>query len=40
VKNYEMHALWTALIFHLWHAQYIDQSIAPQMVEAGDLYAG
>ena len=39
-EKYEMHALWTVLIFHLWHAQYIDGSIAPQPITADEVYAG
>jgi len=36
--KYEMHALWSALVFHLWHAQYIDGSITPQTVTPDELY--
>jgi asparagine synthase (glutamine-hydrolysing) len=37
--KYEMHALWTALVFHLWHAQYIDGSIAPGTITPEEVYA-
>ena len=38
-EKYEMHGLWQALIFHLWHAQYIDGTITPERVTPEEVYA-
>ena len=32
-EKYEMHALWTVLIFMLWHAIFIEGSVTPQISE-------
>jgi asparagine synthase (glutamine-hydrolysing) len=38
-RKYEMWGLWSALVFHLWHALYIDESLTPEAIQPADLYA-
>lgn len=38
--GYELWPLWTALVFHVWHALYIDRSLTPGApLTPGDLYS-
>mgnify|MGYP000340492204 CR=1 FL=1 len=32
-RKYELWSVWTALVFHLWYALYIDQTLTPESLD-------